>query len=135
MCVCIQVSVPTLLVHGSEDDIAYAKGSEEMKGLLIGSPSVKLEVESKRSRSRERTRRGGDENDPQEKSYSLQKRSRGEGSWCKHHRDGATASYVFVHEVSAGFSQAKMTASITLLSETCKRVPAVPLGQSFVDLG
>lgn len=40
-----QVSVPTLLIHGSEDDIAYPSGSEKMKGLLTGCSGVDLQVQ------------------------------------------------------------------------------------------
>eukprot|EP00904_Undaria_pinnatifida_P006210 jgi/Undpi1/2719/HiC_scaffold_14.g06097.m1 len=39
-----KVTVPTLLVHGAEDDIAYPKGSESMKELLTSSTNVDCQV-------------------------------------------------------------------------------------------
>ncbi|CAN0135207.1 unnamed protein product [Ectocarpus sp. 6 AP-2014] len=39
-----KVSVPVLLIHGGDDDMAYPSGAEEMKSLLTGSSSVNLEV-------------------------------------------------------------------------------------------
>lgn len=41
---CCQVSVPTFLMHGAADDIAYPSGSEEMKSLLTSSSDVELQV-------------------------------------------------------------------------------------------
>lgn len=39
-----KVSVPTHMIHGAEDDIAYTSGSEEMKSLLAASSDVELQV-------------------------------------------------------------------------------------------
>eukprot|EP00752_Nemacystus_decipiens_P012404 g10991.t1 len=39
-----KVTVPTHLMHGADDDIAYPSGSEEMKSLLTSSSDVDLQV-------------------------------------------------------------------------------------------
>ncbi|CAM9819460.1 unnamed protein product, partial [Hapterophycus canaliculatus] len=39
-----KVSVPTFLLHGADDDIAYPSGSEEMKTLMTASSSVDILV-------------------------------------------------------------------------------------------
>lgn len=44
---CEQVTVPTLLVHGADDDIAYSTGSEQMSKLLTGCSNVDVEVLTK----------------------------------------------------------------------------------------
>ena len=36
--------MPTLLVHGAEDDIAYPKGSEDMKELLTSCTAADCQV-------------------------------------------------------------------------------------------
>lgn len=39
-----QIKVPTMIIHGEKDDIAYPQGSRELEGLLSSSTSKRLKV-------------------------------------------------------------------------------------------